>query len=130
MPGTHHLFTVTRWLLRFAIGFCFFLIVVLALAMGALELAALGLFHLPIPAKEMHGLTMHPDRGGGIAGHRRRGVLASGAGRLDVHHLTARIIDTASHGDPFVAVNCPTGWNYISPVCCWRSRPWALSSTR
>lgn len=58
MPGTHHLFTVTRWLLRAATLFCFFLIAVLALALGALELAALGLFHLPIPASEMHGLSM------------------------------------------------------------------------
>src|SRR5271156_2101685 len=58
MPGTHHLFAVTRWLFRAATLFCFFLIAVLALALGALELAVLDLFHLPIPANEMHGLSM------------------------------------------------------------------------
>ena len=37
MPGTHHLFTVTRWLLRAATLFCFFLIAVLALALAILR---------------------------------------------------------------------------------------------
>ena len=103
MPGTHHLFTVTRWLLRVATGFCFFLIAVLALAMGALEGAALDLFHLPIPASEMHGLSMTQimaaaslDIGGGV-------ICIALAAWMFI--LTARIIDTASTGDPFVAKN-------------------------
>lgn len=103
MPGTHHLFTVTRWLLRIATGFCFFLIALLALVMGALMLAAIGAFHLPIPANEISGLAM-----GEVIG---AAAMAVGAGVLCIaliawmFVLTARIIDTASHGDPFVTVN-------------------------
>jgi hypothetical protein len=103
MAGTHHLFTVTRWLLRIAIGCCFALIAVLALAMGALEGAALNIFHLPIPASEMHGLSMTQI----VAA----ASLAIGGGVICIalaawmFILTARIIDTASTGDPFVTVN-------------------------
>jgi hypothetical protein len=103
MPATHHLFTVTRVLLRIAIGVCFFLIAVLALAMGALALAAAGLFHLPIPPNEMHGLSMAQILsaaslviGGGV-------VCIALAAWMFI--LTARIVDTASTGDPFVAKN-------------------------
>ena len=103
MPTTHHLFTVTRWLLRIAIGCCFLLIAVLALAMGALELAAAGLFHLPIPPSEMHGLTLPQILAAAS--------LAIGGGVICIalaawiFILTLRIIDTASTGDPFVTVN-------------------------
>ena len=103
MPGTRHLFTVTRGLLRIATLACLFLIVVLGLALGALTLAALGLFQLPIPANEMGGLTM-----GEILS---LGALGVGAGVICIALvtwmclLTARIVDTASHGDPFVTQN-------------------------
>ncbi|HEX4178128.1 MAG TPA: DUF2975 domain-containing protein [Rhizomicrobium sp.] len=103
MPDTHHLFTVTRVLLRIATGFCFFLIAVLAVAMGALEGAALGLFHLPIPANEMHGLTLPQILAAAtlvITG----GVICIALAAW-MFILTARIIDTGSHGDPFVTVN-------------------------
>jgi hypothetical protein len=103
MPGTHHLFTVTRWLLRVATGFCFFLIAVLALALGVLELAALGLFHLPIPANEMHGLTMPQILA--VAAVAITGGAICIALVAYMFILTARIIDTASTGDPFVAEN-------------------------
>src|ERR1700722_12416945 len=53
MPGTHHLFTVTRGLLRVATLLCMLLIALLGLVMGALMLAAIGVFHLPIPANEI-----------------------------------------------------------------------------
>jgi hypothetical protein len=103
MPGTHHLFTVTRVLLKIATGFCFFLIAVLALAMGALELAALGLFHLPIPANEMHGLTIAQIAAAAIVVITGGVICIALAAWMFI--LTARIIDTASHGDPFVTVN-------------------------
>ena len=80
-----------------------FLIAVLALAMGALELAALGVFHLPIPANEMHGLTIAQIAAAAslvITG----GVICIALAAW-MFILTARIIDTASHGDPFVTVN-------------------------
>jgi hypothetical protein len=103
MPGTHHLFTVTRVLLRLATGFCFLLIAILALAMGALESAALGFFHLPIPENEMAGLTMSEILGAGAMAIAAGVICIALAAWIFI--LTARIIDTASHGDPFVAQN-------------------------
>jgi hypothetical protein len=103
MPGKQHLFTVTRGLLKIAILLCVLLIGVLVLGLGALALAAAGLFHLPIPANEMSGLTMAEILGAGS--------MALGAGVICIalvawmFLLTARIVDTASHGDPFVTQN-------------------------
>ena len=103
MPGTHHLFTVTRLLLRIGTLLCLLLIALLGLVMGALMLAALGFFHLPIPANEISGLAMSEVIGAA--------ATAVGAGVVCIalvawmFLLTARIIDTASHGDPFVAKN-------------------------
>jgi hypothetical protein len=103
MPRTHHLFTITRGLLRLATGFCFFLIVLLALALGALELAALGFWHIPIPEKEMHGASMTQIlAAGGLA--ITGGVICIALAAW-MFILTARIIDTASTGDPFVTQN-------------------------
>jgi Protein of unknown function (DUF2975) len=103
MPGTHHLFTVTRWLLRAATLFCFFLIAVLALALGALELAALGLFHLPIPPNEMHGLSMPQILTVAAVAITGGAICIALAAYIAV--LTTRIVDTASTGDPFVTEN-------------------------
>lgn len=103
MPGTRHLFTVTRGLLRIASLFCLFLIALLGLVLGALALAAMGLFQLPIPANEMEGLTMSQILGAA--------AMAVAAGEICIaliawmFLLTARIVDTASHGDPFVTQN-------------------------
>lgn len=103
MPRTHHLFTVTRGLLRLATGFCLFLIVVLALALGALELAALGLFHLPIPESEMHGNSMTQILAAASLAITGGVICIALAAWMFI--LTARIIDTASTGDPFVTEN-------------------------
>lgn len=103
MPGTHHLFAVTRVLLRIATLFSLFLITVLGLALGALVLAMLGIVHLPIPANEVQGMPI-----GQILAV---GALAVTTGMICValvacmFLLTARIIDTASSGDPFVTEN-------------------------
>src|SRR5215831_887537 len=103
MPGTRHLFTVTRGLLRIASLLCLFLIAVMVLALGAMVLAVAGLVHLPIPANQMHGLTM-----GQILA---AGSLALGAVEICLVLiawmllLTVQIVDTASHGDPFVTQN-------------------------
>src|ERR1700740_3386063 len=102
MPGTNHLFAVTRWLLRLATWFCFFLIAVLALAIGALELMALGLFHIPIPADAMQAIQsaaltlgqVMTAVGIGIAG---AAICVALAAWMFV--LTTRIIDTAGAGD-------------------------------
>jgi hypothetical protein len=71
--------------------------------MGAIELMALGLFHVPIPAREMHGLTM-PQIAGAACLAITGGVICIALAAW-MFVLTARIIDTASHGDPFVTVN-------------------------
>ena len=103
MPGTHHLFTATRMLLRIGTLLCLLLIALLGLVMGALMLAAIGAFHLPIPPNEISGVTMSEVIGAA--------AMAVGAGVICIaliawmFVLTARIIDTASHGDPFVTVN-------------------------
>lgn len=103
MPGTHHLFTVTRGLLRVATLLCLMLIALLGLVMGALTLAATGTIHLPIPVDEISGLAMSEVIGAA--------ALAVGAGAICIaliawmFLLTARIIDTASTGDPFVTEN-------------------------
>ena len=108
MPGTHHLFAVTRFLLRLATWLCLLLIAVLALAIGALELMALGLFHIPIPADAMQdiqsaGLNLGQVMtavGIGIAG---AAICVALAAWMFV--LTTRIIDSAGAGDPFVGEN-------------------------
>jgi len=103
MPGTHHLFTVTRGVLRLATLCCLGLIALLGMAMGAVALMAVGKLNLPIPANEMAGLTM--------AEILAAGAMALGAGVICIalvawmFLLTARIVDTASHGDPFVTQN-------------------------
>jgi hypothetical protein len=103
MPRTHHLFTITRGLLRLATGFCFFLIVVLGLALGALELAAVGLIHLPIPVSELHGNTI-PQILAAATVVITGGVICIALAAY-MFILTAHIIDTASTGDPFVTEN-------------------------
>lgn len=104
MPATtQHLFTITRLLLRIATGVCFFLLVVLAIALGALEMGALGLLHLPIPTDEMAGLTNSAILSAGAMAV-TAGMICIALGAW-IFILTARIVDTASHGDPFVTVN-------------------------
>ena len=108
MPGTHHLFTVTRWILRFATGFCVFLIAVLALAMGVLELMTLGLIHLPIPADAMHDIQAAGLNLGQVMTAVGIGIIGCAiclALAAWIFVLTRRIIDSAAAGDPFIAEN-------------------------
>jgi hypothetical protein len=108
MPGTHHLFAVTRWLLRLATWFSFFLIAVLALALGALELAALGLVHLPIPTEvmqEIQGMGVDQRQTLAAAGIAIAGAAICVALAACMFILTTRIIDAAGAGDPFVTEN-------------------------
>jgi hypothetical protein len=103
MPGTHHLFAVTRLLLRAATMFSLFLIAILGLTLGALALAAAGVWHLPIPVNELDGLPV-----GQIIAIASlaitTGVICIALATW-IFLLTARIIDTASSGDPFVTEN-------------------------
>jgi hypothetical protein len=103
MPGTRHLFSIAHALLRAATLFCLFLIAVLVLLLGWTALATLNLAPPMIPQNEMPGIPMSQ-------------ILMAGALTLAIATvcialitwmflLTARIIDTASHGDPFVVEN-------------------------
>jgi hypothetical protein len=118
MPRTQHLFTVTRGLLWVATLAALALIAVLALGLGALVLAMTGIINLPIPPNEIHGLP--PNQIFGI------GALALAAGIICIaliawmFLLTARIIDTAGAGDPFVAANADRlvliGWLLVAVI--------------
>jgi hypothetical protein len=116
MPGTHHLFTVTRVLLKLATLFSLFLIALLGLVLGALVLAALGVIHLPIPADEVRGIPI-----GQILGVTSM-AIAAGITCIALvawmFLLTARIIDSASTGDPFVTGNADRlmliGWLLVA----------------
>jgi len=105
MPGTHHLFTVTRWLLNAGMMLSLFLTAVLALAFGVCVLGAAGVIHLPIPAedlKEMKDIS--------LAMLFTAGAVACGAGVFLLGLLavlllvTGRIVKTAD-SDPFVESN-------------------------
>lgn len=103
MPGTQHLFTVTRVLLRIATLFSLFLIAVLCLALGAVVLGLAGTIHLPIPAEVMGALPVGQILAAAsyaIAS----GMICIGLAAY-MFLLTARIIDTANAGDPFVTEN-------------------------
>jgi hypothetical protein len=103
MLKPNRLFEITGMLLKVATLFCLFLIAVLALAFGAVTLAMAGLLTLPIPASELHGLSV--DQIFAAA------TLALGGGLICIalvawiFLLTGRIIDFASTGDPFVTEN-------------------------
>lgn len=108
MPGTHHLFAITRWLLRAATIFSLLLIAVLALAVGVLELAMLGVFTLPIPADAMHDIQATGLNLGQLlmaASVALIGAMLCVVLAAWMFVLTTRIIDAASAGDPFVAEN-------------------------
>ena len=104
MSATHHLFGVTRFLLRLATLFSLFLIAVLSLAAGALALAAAGFWHLPVPdLKELSGIPV-----GEIIAVASLAIVTGViciALAAYMFLLTARIIDTAQSGDPFVTEN-------------------------
>jgi hypothetical protein len=103
MPGTHHLFDVTRWLLRAATLFSLFLIAILGLALGALALALAGIVHLPIPADIVNGMPVGEILAAGSYAVVSGMICIALAAYMFL--LTARIIDTASSGDPFVIEN-------------------------
>jgi hypothetical protein len=111
MPGTHHLFALTRLLLRLATLFALFLIAVLSLTLAALALAAAGVWHIPIPANELNGIPV-----GQIIAIASLAIMAGVvciALAAWMFLLTARIIDNASSGDPFVTENADR-LNYIA----------------
>jgi hypothetical protein len=105
MPKTHHLFTVTQWLLNAGMLFSLFLIAVLILALGVCVLAGAGFIHLPIPMEDLKDIQNIPlsllFTAGAIAC--ASGVFLVGLLAL-VLLMTARIVKTAEN-DPFVADN-------------------------
>jgi len=107
MTGTHHLFTLTRLLLRIATLFSLFLIAVLCMGLGALVLAILGVFPVPIPADVLDGVlkgvTLNQILVAAVYGVMSGVICIALAAWMFL--LTARIVDTASSGDPFVVEN-------------------------
>lgn len=105
MPKTHHLFTVTGWLLNAAMLFSLFLVAVLVLAFGACVLAGAGIIHLPIPPQDLAEL-----KGVSLPVVFAAGALACATGVFLLALLTlvllmtARIVKTAE-SDPFVEAN-------------------------
>jgi hypothetical protein len=109
MPANQSLFSITSLLLKIATWFCWFLIAVLTLALGAV-VAALGtlllapavLAHLGIPVM-LHGVPLLPILG--VVLFAFGGGLICMIFVLLAVHAIAGIVDTAVAGDPFVADN-------------------------
>ena len=103
MPGTRHLFSIAHGLLRAATLVSLFLIATLVLFLGWTALAALGFVPPMIPQDAMPGIPMSQI----LAATAFTIVIATICIALVtwMFLLTARIIDTASHGDPFVTGN-------------------------
>ncbi|HZQ39788.1 MAG TPA: DUF2975 domain-containing protein [Rhizomicrobium sp.] len=103
MPGTRHLFSIAHGLLRTATLVSLFLIATLVLCLGWTALAALSLVPPMIPQDAMPGIPMSQI----LAATTFTLVIATICIALvtGMFLLTARIIDTASHGDPFVTKN-------------------------
>lgn len=83
--------------------FSLFLIAILGSVMGALALAALGHFHLPIPPNETQGISTSVILAGAATAVFTGMICIALIAWMLL--LTARIIDTASSGDPFVTEN-------------------------
>lgn len=109
MADKQHLFAITSLLLKIATGFCWFILAVLILALGAVvlgvgvALVAPGvLAQLDIPP-ELLGLPLLPILGFAL--------FAVGGGLICMIFVllavkaTAGIVDTAVAGDPFVGEN-------------------------
>lgn len=103
MPKTNHLFQVTGWLLKAMSLIALGVLCLLILVLGGVVLAQLGVFHIPVPAKEMHGIAMD------IALRAVALVLVAAVICIVmlalVLFLTSRIVDSANVGDPFVDAN-------------------------
>ena len=109
MADKQHLFAITSLLLKIATWFCWFILAVLILALGAVVLglgAALVspalLAHLDIPV-ELRGLPLVPILGAALFAV--AGGLVCMVFVLLAVKATAGIVDTAVAGDPFVGDN-------------------------
>ena len=109
MPANQSLFSVTSLLLEIATWFCWFIIAVLTLALGAVVvglgvvLAAPALLaQLDIPP-ELHGVPLLPMLGAALFAV--AGGLVGMIFVLLAVRATAGIVDTAIAGDPFVGEN-------------------------
>lgn len=109
MPANQRLFSVTSLLLKIATWFCWFLVAVLTLALGAVVVGLVAalvapslLAQLDIPA-ELHAMPLVPVLGAAL--------FALGGGLICMIFVllavkaTSGIVDTAVAGDPFVGEN-------------------------
>lgn len=103
MPQASRLFSATSWVVKIATFLSLALVAVLVVAVGALMLASLGLFTIPIPASVTHGLPLQAVLlAGGMVVVACAVVVAMTAIILV---LVGRIVDSARAGDPFVIKN-------------------------
>lgn len=103
MPKASHLFAVTSLLAQGVTILCIGILGLLAVALAALLPAALGLYHLPIPAKYLDGVDVQTEMA--AATLVVLGASACVALSAFVLVLISRIVDSAKTGDPFVSDN-------------------------
>ena len=103
MSNQQRLFSVTHWLLKAATVICLLVIGLLCLVFGAMVSAMVGLFHIPVPAADLHGVALGQIFGL-IAAAVMVGALIVALVAL-VFLMAARIVETAQSGDPFVTAN-------------------------
>ena len=124
MADKQHLFSITSLLLKIATWFCWFIIAVLTLALGAVVLglgvalvAPAVLAQLDIPA-ELRGMPLLPILGTALFGV--GGGLICMIFVLLAVRATAGIVDTAIAGDPFVGENAERlkhiGWCLLGVI--------------
>lgn len=103
MSQTTRLFAVTSWLLTAGFIFCLGITALLVLALGAIELASIGLFHFPDMGIDTQGTGL-------VAAWQMASVAIMGAALCmalyaAVLFLIGRIVASAMAGDPFVLKN-------------------------
>lgn len=103
MPQASRLFTATSWVVRIAAILCAVLTAILVLAAGALVLALLGLFTIPVPASVTGGHPVSLVLLAGIFVVMASALVVALSAMILV--LVGRIIESARIGDPFVLIN-------------------------
>ena len=103
MPQASRLFATTSWVIKVATFLSLALVAVLVLAVGALMLASLGLFAIPLPDSLTHGLPIQAVLLAAAVVVVACAVVVALAAMILV--LVGRIVESARIGDPFVVKN-------------------------
>ena len=103
MPQASRLFAFTSWVLKAATVICAGITAILVLCLGALLLAGIGMFHIPIPADVLKGADMREVLVAAAMVIMAAGVVMALVALVLV--LITRIVASAMAGDPFVVKN-------------------------